>query len=56
MTVDNKEYILLHANAEWMIDILKRIEEILDKNPISVDDIKAARWLVKQGLKCEKEE
>lgn len=56
MTVDNKEHLLLHADAEWMKDILKRIEEILDKNPISVEDIKAARWFVKQGLKCEREE
>jgi hypothetical protein len=56
MNANNQEYILLHADAEWMKDILKRIEEILDKDSISLDDIKAARWLIKQALKVERED
>ena len=56
MTVDIQEHVLLHADAEWMKDILKRIQEILDKDPIHVDDIAAAKWLIKQALKVEKED
>lgn len=56
MNASNKEYVLLHADAEWMKDILKRIAEILDKDPINIEDIKSARWLVKQALKIEREE
>lgn len=56
MTVDNQEHVLLHADAEWMKDILKRLQEILNKDPIRVDDIMAARWLIKQALKVEKED
>lgn len=55
MNASNKEYVLLHADAEWMKDILKRIEEILNKDSINIEDIKAARWLIKQGLKVERE-
>jgi len=55
MNASNRDYIILHADAEWMKDILKRIQEILDKDPINIDDIKAAQWLIKQALKVEKE-
>lgn len=56
MNTTNEQYTLLHADAEWMKDILKRLSEILDKDPISIEDIRAMRWLIKQALKVEKEE
>lgn len=56
MTADNREHVKLHADAEWMKDILKRIDEILQRDPISAGDIKSIEWLVKQGLKVEREE
>jgi hypothetical protein len=56
MVVGNKEYVLLHADAEWMKDILRRIDDILNNEPISESDIVACRWLIKQALKVEREE
>jgi hypothetical protein len=56
MNANNQEYIMLHADAEWMKDILKRISEVLDKDPFSIDDLKACRWLIKQALKVERED
>lgn len=56
MNATNEEYALLHADAQWMKDILRRIDEILAKNPINLQDIEAARWLIKQALKVEREE
>lgn len=56
MNAKNSEYVLLHADREWMKDILFRLKDVLDKDPISVDDINAARWLVKQALKVDRDE
>lgn len=56
MNATNEEYIRLHADAEWMKDILKRIDDILGNDLITEDDIKACQWLIKQALKVEKEE
>lgn len=56
MNANNTEYLKLHADAEWMKNILKRIDEILKRDPISVGDIKSIEWLVKQGLKVERED
>jgi hypothetical protein len=56
MTATNKEYALLHANAEWMKDILLRMEELLSKSHLDDSDLDSLRWLVKQGLKAEREE
>lgn len=56
MNASNKEYTVLHADAEWMKDILRRIDDILSNEPIAQDDIVACRWLIKQALKVEKED
>jgi hypothetical protein len=56
MSADNREYVLLHANAEWMKDILLRMEEILSKSHIDDSDLDSLRWLVKQAKKIEREE
>jgi hypothetical protein len=56
MTVDNLEHVILHADAEWMKDILRRIDNILNNEPITEDDLVACRWLIKQALKVEKED
>ena len=56
MTATNKEYALLHANAEWMKDILSRMEEMLSKSHIDDSDLDSLRWLVKQAKKIEREE
>jgi hypothetical protein len=56
MNASNREYVVLHADAEWMKDILKRIDDILNNEPITEDSLKSARWLIKQALKVEREE
>jgi hypothetical protein len=56
MNAKNQEYILLHADAEWMKDILKRVYDVLMKDSVSQDDIVTCRWLIKQALKVEKED
>lgn len=56
MSASNKDYTILHADAEWMKDILRRIDDILSNDPIELDDIDACRWLIKQALKVEKED
>ena len=44
------------SDLNWCIDILKRIDEILKKPNVSEADLSQIHWLVKQGLKVEKEE
>jgi hypothetical protein len=56
MNALNNEYILLHCDLEWTKDILKRIDEILKKDNVDESDLEAARWLIKQALKVEKEQ
>ena len=56
MSADNREYVLLHANVKWMKDILLRMEEILSESDLDDIDVDSLRWLVKQGLKAEREE
>jgi hypothetical protein len=56
MNANNHEYMFLHADAEWMKNILKRMEEILAKPNLDNGDIDSLRWLVKQSLKNEREE
>jgi protein gp37 len=56
MNVPNRDYILLHADAEWMKDILQRISDILNNDPVTDEDLQACRWLIKQALKVEKED
>ena len=51
MSASNDEYAKHHADYEWCKDILQRIADILKNDPLDVDDIRAIKWLVKQGLK-----
>lgn len=44
------------ANIAWCVDIFKRIDDILKKQNVSDSDISQIHWLVKQGLKAEREE
>jgi hypothetical protein len=50
----SKDKILI-SDLNWCVDILKRIDEILKKPNISDGDLSAIHWLVKQGLKVERE-
>jgi tRNA C32,U32 (ribose-2'-O)-methylase TrmJ len=56
MNASNKEYTLLHADAEWMKNILERMSEILQKTTLDSEDINSLRWLIKQARKIEREE
>jgi hypothetical protein len=44
------------ADLNWCIDILKRVDDILRKPNISLSDLSQIHYLVKQGLKVEREE
>lgn len=46
-----------HADLEWLLDILKRIEEVVDNDPfIGNDSSESIKWLIKQGQKVKREE
>jgi hypothetical protein len=55
MNANNSDYVT-HSDLQWCLTVLEEIQEILKRNPIGLDDIKSVEWLVKQGLKCKKEE
>lgn len=44
------------ADLNWCIDILKRIDDILKKSNVSESDLSQIHYLVKQGLKVERED
>lgn len=44
------------ADLNWCVDILKRMDEILRKTNLSESDLSQIHYLVKQGLKVEREE
>jgi hypothetical protein len=47
----------VHADLQWVLDILVRIEEVVDKDPfISSEATDSVKWLIKQGLKVKREE
>lgn len=48
--------LLKQTDLNWCIDILKRIDEILKKSNVSESDLSQIHWLVKQGLKVQKED
>lgn len=50
------EHLKIQSDLNWCIDILKRIEDIAKKQSILISDIEQIQWLVKQGLKVNKEE
>jgi hypothetical protein len=46
-----------HADLQWVLDILVRIEEVVDKDTFIGDDgAESIKWLVKQGLKVKRED
>lgn len=56
MNASNKEHLILHADAEWMKDILKRIDNIIKQQTEIEDKLVQIEWLVKQALKVERED
>lgn len=44
------------ADLSWCIDILERIDCILKKENVSINDLSQVQWLVKQGLKVNRED
>lgn len=52
----NNNELLTQNDLNWCIDILKRIDDILKKTNVSVADLSQVHWLVKQGLKVQKED
>jgi hypothetical protein len=48
--------VLVENDLDWCVDIFKRIDDILKKPNVSVSDLSQIHWLVKQGLKVEREE
>lgn len=48
--------IIKDADLAWCIDVLERINTILKKPDLDKMDIQQIQWLVKQGLKVNKED
>lgn len=47
----------LYADLQWLVDILERIEQAVNKDPfISSEATETIKWLVKQGLKVKRED
>jgi hypothetical protein len=54
---ERQELARVHADLQWVLDILVRIEEVVDKDPFIGDEgTQSIKWLVKQGLKVKREE
>jgi len=48
---------LIKVELNWCMDILKRVQTVLDnKDSTSEEKIQAVKWLVKQALKVERED
>lgn len=56
MNATNKDYVKVHSDLQWCLNILEQIQEIIKRNPIEDGDMQSIEWLVKQGLKCKKED
>lgn len=57
MEVD--EYRLLRVQYEWLLDIVKRIDQVLAQNPDksnSNEKLEQIHYLIKQAKKVEREE
>jgi len=48
--------LVMTTHLNWCLDIFKRIDDILKKPNVSEADLAQIHWLVKQGLKVEREE
>jgi hypothetical protein len=54
---ERQELARVHADLQWVLDILVRIEEVVDKDPFIGDEgTQSIKWLVKQALKVKREE
>jgi hypothetical protein len=54
---ERQELAIKHADVEWLIDILKRMEKVIDDDPfIGKDSYETLKWLIKQGMKVKREE
>lgn len=56
MNASNEEFVKTHADLQWCLNILERLSQTLDKSDLTEEDITTARWLVKQALKCVRED
>lgn len=56
MNAPAKDYALIHADLNWCLSILERIDELVQKDTLDDNEIQIIRWLVKQGLKAQKKE
>lgn len=53
----SKSFLVLHANYNWCLDILKRVDEIIKIEYSTPEEkVEAISWLIKQGLKADREE
>jgi len=53
----SRNFVVLHANYNWCIDIMKRVDMILKAEYYTPQEkIDGITWLIKQGLKAESEE
>ena len=48
---------LAYADVTWLVEILEKIEEVVDNDPfISKEATESIKWLIKQGLKVKREQ
>ena len=48
---------LAYADVTWLVEILEKIEDVVDNDPfISKESSESIKWLIKQGLKVKREE
>ena len=53
----SRDFVVLHANYNWCIDIMKRVDMVLKAEYYTTEEkIDGITWLIKQGLKAESEE
>jgi len=53
----SRDFAVLHANYNWCIDIMKRVDMILKTEYYTPQEkVDGITWLIKQGLKAEAEE
>lgn len=47
---------LTTVHLKWCKDILEKIDEVIKKDAPDSEKVEQVKWLVKQGLKIEREE
>lgn len=54
---ESRDFTVLHANYNWCIDIMKRVDMILKTEYYTPQEkVDGITWLIKQGLKAESQE